>query len=36
MIAIGESLWWNWISTEQARGTDNAKLLRWVLTPRKS
>jgi hypothetical protein len=31
VIAIGQSLWWNWISKEQAQGTDNAKLLRWLL-----
>jgi hypothetical protein len=33
VVALGESLWWNWISTPQAKGTDNAKLLRWLLTP---
>lgn len=33
VIAIGQSLWWHWISTDEAKGTDNAKLLRWLLTP---
>lgn len=33
VIALGESLWWNWISTDQANGTDNAKLLRLLLAP---
>jgi hypothetical protein len=32
VIAIGQSLWWNWISKERAQGTDNAKLLRWLLS----
>jgi hypothetical protein len=31
VIAIGESLWWNWIGGSQA--ADNAKLLRWLLFP---
>jgi hypothetical protein len=35
VIAIGESLWWNWITPEQAAGADNAKLLRWLLLPPK-
>jgi hypothetical protein len=35
VIAIGESLWWWWISDKQAKGTDNAKLLRWLLRPRR-
>jgi hypothetical protein len=34
MIAIGQSLWWNWICEERAKGTDNAKFLRWLLVPR--
>lgn len=33
VIALGESLWCFWISKEQAKGTDNAKLLRWLLSP---
>jgi hypothetical protein len=33
VIALGESLWWHWCSKEQAQGTDNAKLLRWLLSP---
>ena len=32
VIAIGESLWWYWISKERAKGSDNAKLLRWLLS----
>lgn len=35
VMALGESLWWNWISEEQSAGTDNAKLLRWLLAPPK-
>jgi len=35
MIAIGQSLWWKWISKQDAQGTDNAKLLRWLLSSRK-
>jgi hypothetical protein len=34
VIAIGQSLWWNWISESRAKGADNAKLLRWLLVPR--
>lgn len=33
VIAIGQSLWWRWISKEHAHGSDNAKLLRWLLSP---
>jgi len=33
VIALGQSLWWNWISKQQAQGADNAKLLRWLLAP---
>jgi hypothetical protein len=32
IAAIGQSLWWHWISDEQANGADNAKLLRWLIT----
>jgi hypothetical protein len=32
VIAIGQSLWCWWISKEQAHGSDNAKLLRWLLS----
>ncbi|HLW68575.1 MAG TPA: hypothetical protein VKS79_24865 [Gemmataceae bacterium] len=35
VAAIGESLWWSWISAKQAGDTDNAKLLRWLIVPRK-
>lgn len=31
VIALGESLWWNWIADKQAAGTDNARLLQWLL-----
>lgn len=34
VIAIGQSLWWNWISEQRAKGSDNPKLLRWLLVPR--
>jgi hypothetical protein len=34
VIAIGQSLWWHWISKERAKGADNAKLLRWLLVPK--
>lgn len=33
VVALGQSLWWHWISTDGAKGTDNAKLLRFLLTP---
>jgi hypothetical protein len=33
VLALGESLWWNWISGSAAMGTDNAKVLRYILTP---
>jgi hypothetical protein len=33
VMALGESMWWHWITPEQARGTDNAKLLRRLLEP---
>jgi len=36
VIALGESLWWNWITETQAAGTDNARLLRWLVeTPKR-
>jgi hypothetical protein len=35
VVALGESLWWNWIGERQAAGTDNARLLRWLLVPLK-
>ena len=34
LIAIGESLWWYWITPERSKGADNAKLLRWLLMPK--
>jgi hypothetical protein len=34
VIAIGQSLWWNWITPERAKGSENAKLLRWLLVPK--
>jgi hypothetical protein len=33
VIALGQSLWWHWISKERAQDADNAKLLRWLLAP---
>src|SRR5262249_61909953 len=33
VVALGTSLSWNWVSESGARGTDNAKLLRLLLTP---
>lgn len=35
VIAIGDSLWWHWISEKQSAGTDNALLLRLLLEPSK-
>jgi hypothetical protein len=33
VVALGESLWWVWINAERAKGSDNGKLLRLLLTP---
>jgi hypothetical protein len=33
VVVLGQSLWWSWIDATQAKGTDNAKLLRLLLTP---
>jgi hypothetical protein len=33
VVALGTSLWWSWVSESAARGTDNAKLFRLLLTP---
>jgi hypothetical protein len=35
IIALGESLWWNWITEKKAAGSDNVRLLRWMLEPRR-
>ena len=35
VVALGESLWWNWIGGEQGKGTDNARLLQNLLTREK-
>jgi len=35
VIALGESLWWIWIMERRAAGTDNARLLRWLVEPPK-
>lgn len=35
VIAIGQSLWWFWLTPGQAQGTDNSKLLSWLLMPPK-
>jgi hypothetical protein len=34
VVVLGQSLWWSWMSADQARGTDNAQVLRLLLTPR--
>jgi len=31
ILALGTSLWWHWITPGEAGGTDNAKLLEWLL-----
>jgi hypothetical protein len=33
VAALGVSLWWHWIGDQKAAGADNAKLLRFLLTP---
>jgi hypothetical protein len=33
VLMLGESLWWHWITEEQSAGTDNARLLRFLLSP---
>jgi hypothetical protein len=33
VVVLGESLWWNWITEKEAKGTDNASLLRYLLIP---
>jgi hypothetical protein len=33
VVVLGQSLWWSWMSADQAKGTDNAKLFRLLLTP---
>jgi hypothetical protein len=33
VVAVGQSLWWNWVSPNRAQGTDTAKFLRWLLLP---
>jgi hypothetical protein len=35
VVVLGESLWWSWVTAEYAKGKDNAKLLRFLLTPDK-
>ncbi len=35
VIALGESLWWQWITEKQASGTDNARLFQWLVEPLK-
>jgi hypothetical protein len=35
VVALGEALWWSWISGRRTEGADNAKLLRWLLVGRK-
>jgi hypothetical protein len=33
VIAFGQSLWWHSITDAEARNTDNARLLQWLLVP---
>jgi hypothetical protein len=33
VVALGVSLWWNWVSEERAKESDNAKLLGYLLAP---
>lgn len=33
VIAIGQSLWWDWIGEARGAGSDNGKLLSWLLMP---
>jgi hypothetical protein len=32
ILAIGQSLWWHWITPDQAKATDNARLMQMLLT----
>jgi hypothetical protein len=32
VIVIGHAVWWHWVSESGAKGTDNAKLLGWLIT----
>jgi hypothetical protein len=34
VVVLGQSCWYQWIYWQEAQGTDNAKLLRLLLTPR--
>ena len=36
VVALGESLWWNWVSEARAKESDNAKLLGYLLAPTRS
>ena len=33
VVALGQSMSWNWVSKDRAGKTDNAKLLGWLLAP---
>ena len=33
VVAMGVSLWWNWVGEQRAKDSDNAKVLGWLLTP---
>jgi hypothetical protein len=35
VVVLGTSMWWYWISPPIAKGADNAKLMRWLLSPSK-
>jgi hypothetical protein len=34
VVALGQSLWWNWVSTSRDPSGGNARLLHWVLNTR--
>ena len=35
VVALGESLWWSWVSEKRAKDTDNGKFLAYLLAPPK-
>lgn len=35
VVALGQSLWWNWIGGEEGKGVDNARLMQNLLTREK-
>jgi hypothetical protein len=36
VVALGESLWWNWVSEKRAKDSDNGKLLAHLLAPQRT